>query len=81
MFDVLFIGEAMPHDKNGQLLEVGDEVLVRAKVEEIWPGATTCNMRVRTVEKMTPDHSAGDAITLNANQVEKVAVQETSASA
>lgn len=63
----------MPHDKNGQPLNVGDEVLIRARVEQIFPGATTCNAQFRTVEKMTPESRAGDLLTLNCNQVEKAA--------
>ena len=64
----------MPHDKNGQLLELGDEVLIRATVKQIWPGADTCNMQVETTEKMLPSHETGSSITLNANQVEKATV-------
>lgn len=69
----------MPHDKNGTLLAVGDAVLIRAIVESISPQATTCNLTVRTVEKMTPEREAGDGITINANQVEKVENAELSA--
>jgi hypothetical protein len=64
----------MPHDKNGAPLQVGDEVLIRAKVERIYPDAATCNGQFRTVETMTPDSSAGDLITINCHQVEKVDV-------
>lgn len=60
------------HDKNGVPLNVGDEVTIRASVETASPGATTCNISVRTVEKQTPNHQNGDLITLNANMVEKV---------
>ncbi len=62
----------MPHDKHGNLIEKGDEVLIRARVREIWPDATTCQMSVVTVEKMLPEHLEGSHITLNACQVEKV---------
>jgi hypothetical protein len=67
----------MPHDKNGKALQVGDEVLIRAKVEQIWPDATTCNAQFRTLEKMTPANAAGDLLTLNCNQVEKIDVPAT----
>lgn len=69
----------MPHDKNGQALEVGDEVLIRATVKQIWPAAETCNLQVETTEKMLPDHVEGSSITLNANQVEKTSVAEAAA--
>lgn len=62
----------MPHDKHGRILEVGDEVLIRARVKQLWPGAAVCNAQLETVEKMTPDRGTGEILTLNANQVEKV---------
>lgn len=65
----------MPHDKNGQLIEVGDEVVIRCRVKQVWPGAETCNLQVESVEKMLPEHETGSSITLNANQVEKVTVK------
>lgn len=66
----------MPHDKNGVLVEVGDEVLIRARVTAVWPGAETCNVQVETVEKMLPTYETGSVIMLNAHQVEKVATAE-----
>ena len=65
----------MPHDVNGQFVEVGDEVMIRCRVTQVWPGAKTCNMQVETVERMLPEQTAGSTITLNANQVEKIAVE------
>jgi len=62
----------MPHDKNGHLIEKGDEVLIRATVREVWPGADTCQLSVITTEKMLPEHAEGTHVTLNACQVEKV---------
>lgn len=69
----------MPHDKHGKVIEVGDEVVIRAKVKQVWPGAETCNLQVETTEKMLPAHDTGSSITLNANQVEKVENAELSA--
>lgn len=60
----------MPHDKNGQLLEVGDMVLIRCTVSEVYATHEFCNVQVRPVEPMYPSNRH-DAITLNAKQVEK----------
>jgi hypothetical protein len=46
----------MPHDKFGQLLAVGDLVLVRATVREITTSSDFCNVKVETVEKERPAH-------------------------
>lgn len=34
----------MPHDSNGALLQIGDEVILRAKVISISEGETACNI-------------------------------------
>jgi hypothetical protein len=64
----------MPHDKNGRRIEVGDEVIIRGRVTQIWPSAASCNTQVETVERMLPSHESGTTVTLNANQLEKIAV-------
>jgi hypothetical protein len=61
----------MPHDKFGQLLEVGDEVLVRATVREITASPGFCNVKVETLEKMDTSRTEGETLWLNAKQVEK----------
>jgi acyl-CoA hydrolase len=61
----------MPHDKFGQLLAVGDLVLVRATVREITTSSDFCNVKVETVEKMDASREAGETLWLNAKQVEK----------
>lgn len=45
----------MPHDKHGNLIEKGDEVLIRARVREIWPDATTCQTGVRLMFMLGSD--------------------------
>ena len=62
----------MPHDKNGQLLEVGDLVTVRARVSSVQAGDEYCNVSLETVEPMHPTANTS-ALTLNTRQVEKVA--------
>lgn len=62
----------MPHDKNGTLLQEGDEVLVRATVRSlISTGDDYCNVTLDTVEPMYPG-TEKTGISLNAKQVEKV---------
>ncbi|MCU1285902.1 MAG: hypothetical protein JWO13_2252 [Acidobacteriales bacterium] len=61
--------EEMPHDKNGALLKVGDEVIIRAKVESLNTGAEYCNVNVKTNEPMFPSDQP-TTIVLNTRQVE-----------
>lgn len=66
----------MPHDCNGQLLEVGNEVVFRAKVVQIYPAADTCNVVLEAVQNPTGcDYSR--TITITAALVEKVPELET----
>lgn len=58
----------MPHDKNGQLLQVGSKIIIEAEVESITEGEEFCNVTVRTTEPMYPG-DAKSAISLNAKQV------------
>ena len=61
----------MPHDKNGQVLEVGDRVTVLCEVKTIYLTEEFCNVGLETVEPMFPgEHKSG--VTLNAKQVVKV---------
>lgn len=61
----------MPHDKFGQVLQVGDSVLIQATVREITTSPDFCNVKLETVEKMDPSREAGETLWLNAKQVEK----------
>jgi hypothetical protein len=61
----------MPHDKFGQVLQVGDEVIVRGVVREITSSPDFCNVKVETVEKMDDSRTSGETLWLNAKQVER----------
>ena len=63
----------MPHDTNGQLLNVGDEVVLRGKVKSIDSEQPTyCNITMQTEKGMAPEHDAeGYIISLSARMVEK----------
>ena len=62
----------MPHDKNNNLLSVGDAVVIRGKVTAITQdGDHFCNLNVETDEKMYPGDNK-TMIPLNAKQVEKL---------
>lgn len=63
----------MPHDKNGVVLQVGDEVIFRAKVESITPNETFCNCTVKaTREKSEVDDNYEECLTCNSKFFEKV---------
>lgn len=60
----------MPHDQMGNLLEVGDYVMVPARVKEVYQGEEYCNVQLETALPMFPgDTKSG--MTLNAKQVLK----------
>lgn len=60
----------MPHDKNGQLLQVGDVVNLLCKVKHINTENEYCNLSLETVEPMYPgDYKT--AISVNSKQVIK----------
>lgn len=61
----------MPHDKNGNLIEVGDLVNIPCVVKSIYQGEEYCNVTLETTEKMYPSMTP-TGITLNSKQVEKV---------
>lgn len=58
----------MPHDRDGQLLNVGARVLVPAIVREIHTTEEYCNVSLETVELMYPG-TQRSTLTLNARQV------------
>ena len=59
----------MPHLKHGQVVNVGDEVVIRAAVKSVTTGEEYCNLTVETVEPMYPgDYKS--SITINARQAE-----------
>lgn len=58
----------MPHDKNGQVIKVGDRVTVECEVKSITAGEEYCNLSAETVEPMFPG-TTKTGLTLNAKQV------------
>lgn len=58
----------MPHDRKGNLLSVGDHVVIEATVTQVQPGEEYCNVQLETIEPMYPGDSKS-TITLNAKQV------------
>lgn len=62
----------MPHDKNGELLQVGDIVTVECKVKDVYEteGGGYCNLTAETIEPMYPTVFP-TTITFNARQVVK----------
>lgn len=64
----------MPHDVNNNLLEVGDEVVLRAKVTSIQTGEEYCNVTIESLYGRKPDGSK-ETSCLNAAVLEKVPSQ------
>lgn len=61
---------AIPHDRNGKLLSVGDKVLVPCRVRQVSTGTESyCNVTVETEEPMLPSKDP-TVLSLNAGQVE-----------
>jgi hypothetical protein len=54
----------MPHDRTGQLIEVGEEVTIRCRVAAIHAGTEYCNLTLASVEPMYPSK---DKSTFSAN--------------
>lgn len=44
----------MPHDSRGNQINVGDEVLIRARVESVTANDTACNVSVQVIDQV-PD--------------------------
>jgi len=63
----------MPHDKNGQLLKVGDKVNVPCTVKVVQLGKEYCNLSVETDELMYPGDNKS-TVTLNSKQVVKAVI-------
>lgn len=58
----------MPHDSKGNLVKVGDEVVIRGKVTSVQTGEDYCNCTVELAPmppRTTPEHWTG-----NTKQVE-----------
>jgi hypothetical protein len=61
----------MPHDANGELLNVGDYIVITAAVKEIHQTDKYCNLMVKVNRLMPPDETETN-LSLNAKQVEKL---------
>ena len=61
----------MPHDKNGNLLQVGDRVDIPCVVKSITMDEGYCNLTVETTEVMPPDNKYTNTYSLNSKQVVK----------
>lgn len=56
----------MPHDKNGKVLQLGDEVILRGRVVQISPNETYCNCTVELTERMPTGEGEGRVEKLSA---------------
>jgi hypothetical protein len=66
----------MPHDKFGNVLQVGDEVVVRFKVKALHgdDDNKSCNVNLESVEGM-PEHGYKASLSaINTCQTEKVTI-------
>jgi hypothetical protein len=63
----------MPHDKFGRVINVGDEVIVRFKVEQVSTGEEYCNVQIKSIETMPPYPDSFIVLSaVNTKQCEKV---------
>jgi hypothetical protein len=65
----------MPHDKNGQLLQAGDKVIVEFAVKSVCPGEY-CNCELVSTEVIPGNGHPATLSAINTKQVVKVAVAE-----
>lgn len=61
----------MPHDAEGNLLQVGDIVNLPCKIKEIYMTEEYCNCSLEMVCPMYPTNRK-DSVTVNTRQVKKV---------
>jgi hypothetical protein len=64
--------DEMPHDANGKVLQVGDEVVLRCIVKRVEPGESYCNVSIETLWHMPPYHEPSTLTALNTRQLELV---------
>lgn len=60
----------MPHDRDGEVLSVGDTVYVPVKITAIHLTEDYCNVNLETLQPMPPSHTRTE-LHLNAKQVIK----------
>lgn len=61
----------MPHDIKGNVLKVGDEVVLRGKITAIQPGEEYCNCTLE-VPPMYPRTEPESMSAVNTRQLEKI---------
>ena len=60
------------HDRNGNKLEIGDHVLIPARVTHLSPGEDYCNVSVETTTCRRPDDKPERLSALNTGVLVKV---------
>jgi len=65
----------MPHDRKGNLLNVGDHVVIEATVTQVQTGEEYCNVTLETIEPMYPGDSRS-TLSLNAKQVTRTGAND-----
>lgn len=65
----------MPHDAVGNLLQAGDEVILRGVVIEVQPSDEYCNITIESVFGRKPDGMKERVSAINAAVLEKVPSQ------
>ncbi len=65
----------MPHDAKGNLLKVGDKVVIPGTVTQVFASEDYCNCSVELEHGMPPTGSKSSVSAINTKQVEKVPVE------
>jgi hypothetical protein len=65
----------MPHDRNGNLIQVGDMVMIPCKIKEVHLTEDYCNVNLETKEEMYPTRDPSH-FSLNSKQVVKPFLNE-----
>lgn len=61
------------HDRNGNKLEVGDHVLIPARIVHLSPGEDYCNVDLKTTVGRRPDNQPESIHAINTGVLVKVA--------
>lgn len=61
----------MPHDANGELLKVGDKVLIEGHITHLSDNDAYCNCSVELLYRMPPDMTVTTISSINAGQLVK----------
>lgn len=62
----------MSHDRDGNLLEIGDFVYIPCIVKSISPAEGYCNLTLETIIPMPPENKYTNTYSLNTKQIIKV---------